>query len=242
MFNKKWYTLIEFIIALAIMTFIVSIFFYVVKSTVIFVALKKQEITVLDNVNMVKAKINDTFVHDRVRFLYFQDTLPNAHSWVFAVKDNFLDFPTPHLLDVLAFEYEDFVYSWGTSESKTWVIAIWIVDKKKHQLIDIMSHDDWFFAIKYLSWWENISDYYSIFWWTWVFDDYINTSININQFRYDYIPNWTWSYSDQWWIMRVYLNFDNDIDWAYKKSWITDEYYFSGSTYIVNKLDLKKVE
>jgi len=35
------------------------------------------------------------------------------------------------------------------------------------------------------------------------------------------------------------MSYDNDIDGDYEKIGQTDEYYFSGSTYLLKKIDLK---
>lgn len=90
-----------------------------------------------------------------------------------------------------------------------------------------------FFGIRYLSGTENILEYTVNNTGTISFsqNDYINTSVKIQEFRYSLVESGAY--------LRIDMVYDNDIDGKYESIGEVDEYYFSGSTYFLKKIDLK---
>jgi len=95
------------------------------------------------------------------------------------------------------------------------------------------SSESGFFTIKYLSNTGNLFDYTTNN--TGIIvpssQDYINMNVKIREFRYSLVNSGAY--------LRIDMSYDNDIDGDYEKIGQTDEYYFSGSTYLLKKIDLK---
>lgn len=103
--NKKGFTLVELMISMVIFMGVLLVFFYIVKNTVLFVNFYKQEITLFNNVNLIKLKINESFHHDKITLLPTQEL---SMTGIYSIKDKtVLNNQKIYSRDVLSFEYED---------------------------------------------------------------------------------------------------------------------------------------
>lgn len=227
--NKRGYTLIELIIAIFILINVIWMFFYIIKNTILFVDLNKQEILMFNNIWEIKSNINKLFMHDKINILPLKEI---SSSWVYSIKDNLFDKNNLFSNDTLSLYYEDKTLSWNTTQINSWYLIIWTIDKKNYKLILPWTNDYWwFFAYNYLKSSENINDYFitNSTWWN-IINSYINSNINIKEFKYSLVNNWEY--------LRIDIGYDNDIKWIYKKNCNQDEYYFSWAFFLIKKIDL----
>jgi len=228
--NKQGYTLIELVISIMIFIVMLLIFFYVLKNTILFVNLYKQETVLLNNLNIIKLKINENFQYDNIKLLRVQDL---SSTGVYSIKDTVVNNQKMNIIDTIALEYEDKTSSWGFVTTQTGIFVLWVVTGTEGKLIVPPSSESGFFTIKYLSNTENLFDYTTNN--TGIIvpssQDYINMNVKIREFRYSLVNSGAY--------LRIDMSYDNDIDGDYEKIGQTDEYYFSGSTYLLKKIDLK---
>ncbi|NDK19614.1 type II secretion system protein [Candidatus Gracilibacteria bacterium] len=228
--NKQGYTLIELVISIMIFIVMLLIFFYVLKNTILFVNLYKQETVLLNNLNIIKLKINENFQYDNIKLLRVQDL---SSTGVYSIKDTVVNNQKMNIIDTIALEYEDKTSSGGFVTTQTGIFVLGVVTGTEGKLIVPPSSESGFFTIKYLSNTENLFDYTTNN--TGIIvpssQDYINMNVKIREFRYSLVNSGAY--------LRIDMSYDNDIDGDYEKIGQTDEYYFSGSTYLLKKIDLK---
>jgi len=102
--NKQGYTLMELVISIMIFIVMLLIFFYVLKNTILFVNLYKQETVLLNNLNIIKLKINENFQYDNIKLLRVQDL---SSTGVYSIKDTVVNNQKMNIIDTIALEYED---------------------------------------------------------------------------------------------------------------------------------------
>ena len=139
--NKQGYTILELIIAIAIFASMLLSFFYVIRETILFVSVRKQEVSSLTNVTLIRSKIQEIFAQDRPKVL-----LRNINVFLTgalaSIKDSFLESSHPHTLDALVVQYTPIIESGSINPSQTELVAFGIVDKITHKLIPEISSDN----------------------------------------------------------------------------------------------------
>lgn len=227
--NKKWHSLIELIVAVFILINVIWIFFYIIKNTILFVDLNKQEIVIFNNIWEIKSNIDRLFEHDKIHIVPIKEM---DSEWIYSMKDNFYDKNNLFNNDTLSLYYEDKIASWSINLTNSWFITIWTIDRINHKLVPPWTWDYWwFFAYNYLKSNENLKDYLINSTDNWkTINEYINININIKGFKYSLVNDWDY--------LRIDINYDNDIQWKYKKNGNKDEYYFSWALFLIKKIDL----
>ena len=111
--NKQGYTLVELVISITIFVGMLLIFFYILKNTILFVNLYKQETVLLNNINIIKLEIDESFKHQNIKLLPTQDL---SFTGIYSIKDTVVNNQKMHNIDTIAFEYEDKIPSSNGSE------------------------------------------------------------------------------------------------------------------------------
>ena len=229
--NKQGYTLVELVVSITILMGMLLIFFYILKNTILFVNLYKQETVLLNNMNIIKSQIDENFRHKSFKLLPTQNL---SFTGIYSIKDTVVNNQKMHNIDTLTFEYEDTIPTANGSETtQSGFLVLGVTSGSGGKIIVPPSSEYGFFTIKNLSSTGNIIDYttHSTGSITPSDKDYTNTHIKINEFRYSLVNNNNY--------LRIDISYDNDIDGEYAKMRQTDEYYFSGSTYLLKKIELK---
>ena len=228
--NKQGHTLIELVVSMVIFMWMLLIFFYIIKNTVLFVNLYKQETILLNNMNIIKSKIDESFRHSKIRLLPTQEL---SLTGIYSIKDAVVNNQKIHTIDTIALVYEDKASAGSANMTQTGIFVLGIVSGSGGKIITPPSSEYGFLAIKSLKDTENLLDYTVNNTGTVLTSskDYINTKVKIQEFRYSLVNDGAY--------LRIDIIYDNDTSGEYERIGKTDEYYFSGSTYLLKKIDVK---
>lgn len=209
--NASAYSLVELIVGIALIMGIAGAFAMLIRQTAVFVEHRKQELVTVNSMDELRSEIRKHL--DRPGAALRPDGPPESAG--FSVKDEFGS-GSAKVRDVAVFEIPLYAFSGGRAQYSSGLVAVAIVSKTTGKPLSGLSDEDGFFAVTEVSSGAR-ADQASFT------GGYVNRNLNAKSFSY----RSDGSYS------RLEFSYDNDVDGEYRKNSGSDEYFFSGSSFIM---------